>query len=566
MATMLPENAAGDAPSRAERIVRRRLAEGLGADWTVIHGARWIGPRHGRDGQDGEIDFLLIHPARGVVVLEVKGGLIARDGPIWTTTGQQGTVVLKQSPLQQAADGKRALIAAMQAMRAFRGGTPHVVHAAALPDCAAPGAGFGADAPRSRLLVGPDLADPEAWAIAALASADPHPSARPLGAEGVRALVGQFATRRTLPRFAGTDPEGVDVDLLELTEEQFHLLDQTRSLRRVLVRGGPGSGKSLLAVEAARRFAESGRETLLLCFNAPLAGRLAAATRGVEGLTAAHFHALCREWGREAGIEYRLREAEERDDWSEGFAEILFDAASRLDRNVDAIVVDEGQDFDPSWWPVLEQVLRSGDGVFYVFDDPSQSLYASTAPPSVSGLVGPIELRRNCRNPAEIHAFLRAIDPEHESMQGNPISSGARPTVRWIGAQGDLAAAVDLAVAAMRKVHGLVPSDIAVITPRKRPNSALGHVETLGGAPVSWRDRASPDHIWIDTTHRHKGLEHRGVIACEFTPDLKPSSLAHLRVACTRATYRLTVVASHAIASLLRGTEDLTEWRGPPPA
>ena len=55
--------------------------------------------------------------------------------------------------------------------------------------------------------------------------------------------------------------------ILRLTEEQYRCPDQLQDNPRCLFDGGAGTGKTLLALEFARREASSGRKVLLICFN-----------------------------------------------------------------------------------------------------------------------------------------------------------------------------------------------------------------------------------------------------------------------------------------------------------
>src|SRR5262249_45704755 len=75
-----------------------------------------------------------------------------------------------------------------------------------------------------------------------------------------------------------------------LTAEQFTVLDQLARNRRVLVTGSAGTGKTMLALEKARRLARFGANTLLTCFNRPLAEHLARAAAGISGLTVLNYH------------------------------------------------------------------------------------------------------------------------------------------------------------------------------------------------------------------------------------------------------------------------------------
>jgi len=72
------------------------------------------------------------------------------------------------------------------------------------------------------------------------------------------------------------------------------------------------------------------------------------------------------------------------------------EAADILNWHVDAVIVDEGQDFREEWWLALRYLLNDPDsGIFYVFFDDHQNLYSSGGVPLE---VAPVVLRKNCRN------------------------------------------------------------------------------------------------------------------------------------------------------------------------
>ena len=62
----------------------------------------------------------------------------------------------------------------------------------------------------------------------------------------------------------------VDEEIRHYTEEQFRALDNMRRMPRVVFDGPAGTGKTLLALEAARRSHAAGKSVLFLCFNRPL--------------------------------------------------------------------------------------------------------------------------------------------------------------------------------------------------------------------------------------------------------------------------------------------------------
>jgi superfamily II DNA or RNA helicase len=64
--------------------------------------------------------------------------------------------------------------------------------------------------------------------------------------------------------------------LLRQTIAEYQVLDLLRDNRQLIVKGGPGSGKTWLALEQAFRYAEEGLQVLLLCYNVALAEQLSA--------------------------------------------------------------------------------------------------------------------------------------------------------------------------------------------------------------------------------------------------------------------------------------------------
>jgi hypothetical protein len=84
MATMypapLPEAVVKDASREAERRVYDVLRAQLGPAYSVFNSVAWLAKSPGEDARDSEVDFVVVHPDRGTLLLEVKGGTICRDG------------------------------------------------------------------------------------------------------------------------------------------------------------------------------------------------------------------------------------------------------------------------------------------------------------------------------------------------------------------------------------------------------------------------------------------------------------------------------------------------------
>ena len=84
------------------------------------------------------------------------------------------------------------------------------------------------------------------------------------------ALSGRGLPQRDVVARALANEDAADA----LTEHQAVILDATRLLNRVEVRGGAGSGKTFLAMEQARRLARQGQRVALVCYSHGLASYL----------------------------------------------------------------------------------------------------------------------------------------------------------------------------------------------------------------------------------------------------------------------------------------------------
>ena len=169
--------------------------------------------------------------------------------------------------------------------------------------------------------------------------------------------------------------------LIRASNAQLQVLNLAKSQRRVEVVGPAGSGKSLVAVEKARRLAKEGWRTLFVCFNQALATAVLrefddeaeAADRRPAVST---FHRLAETLATRAGL-LGPKPANPGQDWFDGLAANLVPAIEALpDVRYDAIVIDEGQDFDADWLVGLELLLENpDDGILWVFHDPGQALF-----------------------------------------------------------------------------------------------------------------------------------------------------------------------------------------------
>jgi len=86
MACMYPNQLSPNTKSNAERRLYQVFQDELDDSYTVFHSVAW----HSLDSEgrprDEEADFVIVHPTRGILVLEAKGGVIRYSSRTWPTS------------------------------------------------------------------------------------------------------------------------------------------------------------------------------------------------------------------------------------------------------------------------------------------------------------------------------------------------------------------------------------------------------------------------------------------------------------------------------------------------
>jgi hypothetical protein len=243
-------------------------------------------------------------------------------------------------------------------------------------------------------------------------------------ADGIATLVEEITHRIELEA-DGEEPRQVSpairehlatlqIEVEQLTRDQYRIINQLRFMRRVRISGCAGSGKTLVAAEKATRLAKGGAHVLFLCHNPLLAEHVQQLTAG-SGVEVRDFA----RWTAELAGEPALLGEGEWTHYDEPIQSTLdraFDQLARGVGQVDAIVVDEGQDFRDEWWGVVEAGLADAShGWLYIFHDNNQSLLAQRGRYPIAE--PHVDLSRNCRNAGRVLDLMRCFDssaPEPE--------------------------------------------------------------------------------------------------------------------------------------------------------
>jgi hypothetical protein len=552
----------------AETLVYDRLRAALPADYRIFRNVAWLArTAPGRGLRDGEADIVIAHPDRGFLVFEVKSGQIARDQHGRWYAGNR---VLEPSPFEQARTSAHALLRKVAELPDAPPDFDTVSgHAIALPDVDL--ASAGALLRLIEIDIEPDLV----FDRAKLPADDPETTRRAVerafalwtgersrapGARVVRLLEEMLTTPVALRSLLRSEIAEGEREVVDLTDHQIGVLKRLQRNRRVHIVGAAGTGKTMLAAEKARRLAREGYETLLVCFNQPLARLLHEETAEVAAatgrLTVSTFHQLCEDLGREAGTLPKKPNPVTPEWFSETLPDALDEAIDEIGPRFHAIVIDEGQDFDADWLMSLDELLQSpGEDVLYVFHDPAQAIYRDDVVETL-GLT-PFDLDENCRNPGPIHDFAMGHAPD--APETSALRENGRAPELIVAEPGEPTLdALRRVLHRLRAEEGVRPWEIAVLVGGSLDDSAVWHERRFGnevlwngqvdesGRPLGLAAKDVPqqpsDAILCDSIRRFKGLEKPVIVLVELKSDDKRLERL-LYIGSSRARQHLVVIA-----------------------
>lgn len=542
MAEILPahwEQLALAGANPAEIATLRVLAEALPEGFSVVHGVHWTRAQPQRT-VFGEIDFCVLAPDGGLLVIEQKNGPLVEEG------GE----LLKQYPDKATNVGKqihRSLDSVREKFKETnRGFALRVDYLLYCPDHRV-GAINAAGLDRARI-------------VDATRHAQLGTIVRTLLGER-EALDGGALRERVRDFLLDTWKLYPDVNaFIGMAEDSYTRLAgglATWAQRleftpfRLRVAGTAGSGKTQLALAEFRRAIAEGRSPLFVCFNHPLAARLRSIVP--DGGRIETFHALCDQWIRASGGQPDFTD-QDADFWQR-----MVRWAAQLPVpegwGTGCLIVDEGQDIEPAWANLLMKLLRSDARVLWL-EDPMQNLYGRELAelPGFTRLTVPV----NHRSPWRIHnAIERLLGLGHESA--NPLAGYDPDYIDYDGPE-ELLARVAASIDKFIRL-GFKPRDIAIVSYQGWKRSALCRLDAIGRHSLRrWtgeydaqnRQVFTDGEIVVDSVFRFKGQQAPAVVFAEADfNELDDKARRRLFCGMTRASVAIDCVLSKGAAGAL---------------
>ncbi|MDP6984801.1 MAG: AAA family ATPase, partial [Candidatus Latescibacteria bacterium] len=504
-------------PSQAEARVYEACAAGIGDRRFVLFSLPWIRVSPHGTVRDGETDFIVFDEDKGILIVEVKGGGVHLDSTTgeWTSTDRHGNSHPVKNPFSQAKTEKYALLDHLKSEAAWTRLKirPTLGHAVLFPDLDACDNLRGPDRPSEIIGWRHDLTDLSSWLDSVLDYWSGGESIG-VGAAGMAVVQRLFFSDIDVKPLLASVIEEEEAERIRLTEEQARVLRVLGGRRRAVVSGGAGTGKTLLAMQKAQDLANEGLQTLLLCYNRPLANHLARCCHDHPNLTAMSFHQLCDKLVKRASADAGEDLLDDAASANPGlsrfdvhFPHALAMATELIADRFDAIVVDEAQDFGQEYWFPIELLLRDSEtSTLFLFYDHNQALYSRVSTfPIVDD---PFLLTRNCRNTRFIHdaayRYYSGEETEPPPIEGEPLDCIVAPS------RGSQARRLHSYISNLITADKVAPEGIAVLVPSRGHEDFYGLLENRPlPRPCKWaiEEYGRQHGVHVDTWQRFKGLE-----------------------------------------------------------
>lgn len=550
MASLIPSLGSARFDSRGELRLAERLKDFLEDNAVIWHNLP-IGPR-GR-----HPDFVIIHPDRGILVLEVKDWrldtlLLASKAEVELLTDRGP--VRERNPFEQVRGYMFDVVRMLER-------DPQLVFPSDHPFKGRPIAPFGFGVvftnitrrqfeqtdlhdvfPPDRCLFRDEMtesADPEAFRALLWAMVSPRigsPMSLPQF-DRLRGLIFPEVRVRqiALPLDEPAANEDRVLAVMDLHQEQL-----ARSLGEGhrIIRGVAGSGKTLILAFRAEYLARAAtKPVLLLCYANGIAGRLedAMQQRGVEDrVQVSTFHSWCYRMLRTYGIP--APSSDDVPDYEARLAASVDLVVRAVERGqipggqYEAVLIDEAHDFEPQWLALAARMIDPDKRSLMIVYDNAQAIFKGREMPvwkrlGIEAQGRTTVLKINYRNTTQILSFAKhfaadvigapGVQADDEAAVLMPEGSGRQgpdPELRkCVSFEAEAHAIAEWLLA--RKQAGYDWAQMAVLYPEHSIGEQFTRVLTRRGIPVDVakinknRVSVAVPAVRLLSMHTSKGLE-----------------------------------------------------------
>lgn len=496
MAHMIPENPKDVDPRSHEVEVFNALSK-LPEDYYVFHSVSTVGVTDNNVFYERELDFVIANPKKGILAIEVKAGNdIKYDGRTWRYSS--GKAMKHGGPYNQAATAKRALLNKFKCHSDERirnlFGKVKFIHAVFFPDMTSDQLsamrGLPEEADLRITMCADDMINPtrkivDMFSITIPALKSNTESTRIRDEDFQLILDEVLCPHFNLIPSPQAKTIAIGERMNQLLREQYLILDFLEEQESAVINGAAGTGKTMVAVEKARRHSLNGDKVLFLCYNRMLCDKLIEDHKNNDSKTYrkqfenVDFMTISRLAKKTTGDFKNY----------DGLYKWLCECVDKKhELGYTHIIIDEGQDFglvdsditeehgtskeNTSIIDKLQEAAHENGGTFYLFYDKYQMIQGGgnveyELPYCIENSDCRLTLHRNCRNTKEIArtSVTPLRDKKNKAVKANVSCSWEEPIKPSFHIVDDVDAITSGLDSVLDKLEGLGVKDVIILTP-----------------------------------------------------------------------------------------------------
>lgn len=521
MAIMIPGvQSLRDPDTSAGELQLYEILHQLPDSYYVLHSTRWNEQRRRSEYSKhtyiewGEADFTVFHPKYGIMVFEVKDGLISYNRELgWIQTNRKTAQKKIIDPLKQAEKSMFYFLKLLK--QKFGEYVPYKVCSAVwftTMDRTCITGSLPIDYHEETVLWANDMENPGNAERAIKRAFNFYcpkqvESTHELTQQVLDVLAPEFGAFQSMR----SRTMAAKALFFQMTLEQTYLLDYLEEQEEAAIHGAAGTGKTVLAVKKAQRLAKNDK-VLFLCFNRFLKEHLITAYSDPN----VEFTNLDSLYVCKTGNFLPSSSREK----NEAILEFLLDWDS-VSWPYHHIIIDEGQDFNDEHLQALHEIAKAQKGCFYVFYDRNQFVQGVTFPYWLNSMECRLILSRNCRNTKEIAITSTrpiGIDKDRIKMRRNISADDCfappKPNLFFVKDKEELKTYL-IQLFKKYTAAGIKKRDIVVLSCKSDGDSSLNSSDLLLTPSYKLTQTKNETDILFTTVRKFKGLEADAIICID---------------------------------------------------
>lgn len=544
MAIMIPDKPKTYDAASQEGLMFDALSE-LPDDYYVFHSFSIVTVKENTI-HENETDFVIFNPKLGVLCIEAKSGRVCYKKGYWYYGN--GVPMHNDGPFNQASSNKWKLMRYIENSNAkdllAKCKFIHAVWFPTLSNEDLKKMVLPPEADKALILTKEALTDPEKYLKFIFSIKLTNEIETKLSTNESKRLIKEALC----PEFNIFPTASFDADLKKivfhrLLNEQIAILDFLEEQKTAAINGAAGTGKTMIAIEKAKRNAEKGQSVLFLCYNVQLKNYLALTYRD-ENI---HFYTM-------AGFACKVCNSESPD--YDKLQYKLIDMSISHSFPYKHVVIDEGQDFGVDaieesdvLQSIYDIIIESADdGSFYIFYDRLQMIQSTSLPKYISEADCKLTLYRNCRNTENIAtSSLKPINGRKPILMENAVM-GAPVEIYYCSSEDRVVDKIDNQLESLSRES----KDVVILTCKTEDKSVVRKYVNNGLYKDKYR---------FSTCRKFKGLEADEIILIdvdEATFDSKGGMLYY--VGSSRARLYLKIVSMMSAEECRNVLEGPLKW------